>query len=130
MPNYFENLGTCTMDNLIAGNTIPILTQCATIAAGQGTLVRGAVLAAGADGKLKLLATESAGASEVPYGILCDNVDATTDTVAEVYVSGQFNANALVTKNKYKMTAADIKALRDGGIYIEHSMRIEEVTES
>ena len=126
MPNYFENLGACTMDNLIAGNTMPILTASATLAAGQGKLVRGTVLAAGTDGKLKQLAAESAGASEVAYGILCDDVDATEETVAEVYVSGQFNANALVTKEKYQMTAADIKALRDGGIYIEHAMLIKE----
>lgn len=126
MPNYFENLGACTMDNLIAGNTMPILTASATLAAGQGKLVRGTVLAAGTDGKLKQLAAESAGASEVAYGILCDDVDATEEAVAEVYVSGQFNANALVTKEKYQMTAADIKALRDGGIYIEHAMRIKE----
>lgn len=122
MPNAYEKLGACTFDNLIAGNTIPIMTQSATIKAGEGQLVRGTVLAAGSDGKLKQLATESAGASEVPYGILCDNVDATSDAVAEVYVSGQFNANALVTKAEYQMTAADIKALRDGGIYIENAV--------
>ncbi len=122
MSNAYEKLGACTFDNLIAGNTIPIMTQSATIKAGEGQLVRGTVLAAGSDGKLKQLATESAGASEVPYGILCDNVDATSDAVAEVYVSGQFNANALVTKAEYQMTAADIKALRDGGIYIENAV--------
>lgn len=122
MAAYYENLGACVPDNLIAGNTIPVLTASATIAAAEGKLVRGTVLASGTDGKLKQLATESAGASEVPYGILCDDVDATSEAVAEVYVSGQFNANALVTKAAYKMTAADIKALRDGGIYIENAM--------
>lgn len=126
MANYFENLGACPVDNLIAGNTIPIHTASATIAAAEGKLVRGTVLAAGADGKLKQLATESASASEVPYGILCDDVDATSEAVAEVYVSGQFNANALTTKADYNMTAADIKALRDGGIYIENAMSIKE----
>lgn len=126
MANHFENLGACPVDNLIAGNTIPTLTVSATIAAAEGKLVRGTVLAAGADGKLKQLAAESAGASESPYGILCDDVDATSEAVAEVYVSGQFNANALVTKAEYQMTAADIKALRDGGIYIENAVSIKE----
>lgn len=129
MANYYEKIGTCTPDNLIAGNTIPILTIAATIAAAEGNLVRGTVLSQGTDGKLKQLSSTSSGASEVPYGILCDDVDATSEAVAEVYVSGQFNANALVTKSEYKMTTADIKALRDGGIYIENAMTVTEVEE-
>ena len=36
MPNAYEKLGACTFDNLIAGNTIPIMTQSATIKAGEG----------------------------------------------------------------------------------------------
>lgn len=129
MPNYYENLGACTADNLIAGNNIPLHTASATIAAAEGNLVRGTVLAVGSDRKLKQLSSTSSGASEVPYGILCDDVDATSEAVAEVYVSGQFNANALVTKSEYKMTAADIKALCDGGIYIENAMPFKEVEE-
>ena len=126
MANYFENLGACMPDNLIAGNTIPIHTASATIAAASGKLRRGAVLTAGADSKLKPISAESAGATELPFGILCDDVDATSEVVAEVYVSGQFNASALVTKDDYKMTAADVKALRDGGIYIENAMNKKE----
>lgn len=122
MANYFESMGACVPDNLIAGNTIPTLTASATIAAAQGKLVRGTVLVAGADGKLKQLSAESAGASETAYGILCDNVDATSEAVAEVYVSGQFNKNALITKADYKLSVADIQALRNGGIYIENAM--------
>jgi hypothetical protein len=122
MPNYNETVGRCAPDSLIAGNTIPVHTASATIAASEGQLQRGTVLAMGTDGKMKLLSTESAGASEVPYGILCDDVDATTETVAEVYVSGQFNRNALTTKESYALTAADVKALRDGGIYLENTM--------
>lgn len=126
MPNYNETVGHFVPDRLLAGNTIPVHTASATIAAGQSQLQRGAVLAMGADGKLKLLSAESAGASEVPYGILCDNVDATAEAVAEVYVSGQFNSAVLVTKESYKLTAADIKALRDGGIYLENTMTSKE----
>lgn len=128
MPNYNETVGKCVPDSLIAGNTIPVHTASATIAASQGQLQRGAVLAMGTDGKMKLLSTESTGASEVPYGILCDDVDATTETVAEVYVSGQFNRNALMTKESYALTAADEKALRDGGIYLENTMTSKEDT--
>ncbi len=121
MPNYNETVGHCVPDLLLAGNTIPVHTASATIAASQGRMQRGAVLAMGADGKLKLLSAESAGASEVPYGILCDGVDATAEAVAEV-----FNSAALVTKESYKLTAADIKALRDGGIYLENTMTSKE----
>ena len=67
MPNAYEKLGACTFDNLIAGNTIPIMTQSATIKAGEGRAgARYCTLAAGSDGKLEQLATESARASEVP----------------------------------------------------------------
>lgn len=121
MAKYFEKLGDCVPDNLILGNDLPLITQTATIAAGEGKLVRGSVLAAGADGKLKLLSSTSSSATEVPFGILCDDVDATSEVVAEVYVSGQFNADALVTKSDYELTAADITALRNGGIYLENT---------
>lgn len=121
MAKYYEKLGDCTPDNLILGNDVPLLTQTATIAAGEGALVRGSVLAAGTDGKLKLLSSTSSSATEVPFGILCDDVDATSEAVAEVYVSGQFNADALVTKSEYALTAADITALRNGGIYLENT---------
>ncbi len=128
MPSYNETVGHCVADSLIAGGVIPVHTTSARIAAGQGLLLRGAVLAAGTDGKLKLLSQESSGASEVPYGILCDAVDAQEEAVAEVYVSGQFNSAALVTKGTYKLTAADVKVLRDGGIYIENGMTSKEGT--
>ena len=121
MAKYFEKLGDCVPDNLILGNDLPLIIQTATITAGEGKLVRGSVLAAGADGKLKLLSSTSSSATEVPFGILCDDVDATSEAVAEVYVSGQFNADALITKAAYELTAADITALRNSGIYLENT---------
>lgn len=120
MAKYFEKLGEMVPDNLVAGNTIAIHTVSGVIAAGEGKLVRGTVLAAGADGKLKQLAAGSSAASEVAFGILCDDVDATSEAAAEVYVCGQFNKNALITKEKYALSVADIAALRNGGIFIEN----------
>lgn len=123
---YYENLGAMTTDNLIAGNNIPIHTCTGTIVAGMGKLVRGTVLALSSGtagtGKLSVLGTTAASNETLTaYGILCDDVDATSaDAVAEVYVSGQFNKNKLTVKASYTMTAADIKALRDGGIYVEN----------
>ena len=127
---YIETLGACEYDNLIAGNTIPTHTATGTIASGQGKLTRGTVLALSAGtsgtGKLVILGT-TAGSNETltAYGILCDEVDATSaDAVGEIYVTGQFNTERLIVKESYSMTTADVQALRDGGIYIENAVTL------
>lgn len=132
MANYIETLGACEYDNLIAGNTIPTHTVTGTIASGQGKLARGTVLAlsTGTSGtnKLVILGTTAGGNETLTaYGILCDEVDATSaDAVGEIYVTGQFNTNQLIVKDEYPMTTADVQALRDGGIYIENSVTLPE----
>lgn len=132
MANYIETLGACEYDNLIAGNTIPTHTVTGTIASGQGKLARGTVLAlsTGTSGtnKLVILGTTAGGNETLTaYGILCDEVDATSaDAVGEIYVTGQFNTNQLIVKDEYTMTTADVQALRDGGIYIENSVTLPE----
>ena len=83
MANYIETLGACEYDNLIAGNTIPTHTATGTIASGQGKLARGTVLAlsTGTSGtnKLVILGTTAGGNETLTaYGILCDEVDATS----------------------------------------------------
>ncbi len=127
---YIETLGACEYDNLIAGNTIPTHTATGTIASGQGKLTRGTVLAlstgTSGTGKLVILGT-TAGSNETltAYGILCDEVDATSaDAVGEIYVTGQFNTEQLIVKESYSMTTADVQALRDGGIYIENAVTL------
>lgn len=127
---YIETLGACEYDNLIAGNTIPTHTATGTIASGQGKLTRGTVLAlstgTSGTGKLVILGT-TAGSNETltAYGILCDEVDATSaDAVGEIYVTGQFNTERLIVKESYSMTTADVQALRDGGIYIENAVTL------
>lgn len=125
MAKYYENLGNMTPDKLIAGNNIPIHTASATVKSGEGKLTRGTILAMSAGtagtGKLVILGTPAVtNETLVAYGVLCDSIDATgADTVAEIYVSGQFNKGALAVKANYIMTTADIKELRDGGIYVE-----------
>nr|DAO50930.1 MAG TPA: Head decoration protein [Caudoviricetes sp.] len=127
---YIETLGAYEYDNLIAGNTIPTHTATGTIASGQGKLTRGTVLAlstgTSGTGKLVILGT-TAGSNETltAYGILCDEVDATSaDAVGEIYVTGQFNTERLIVKESYSMTTADVQALRDGGIYIENAVTL------
>lgn len=120
MAIYNQKIGEMKQDNLFASVNVDTLTNSVTIAAGEGELKRGTVLSLGTDGKCKVI---SAATGLTPYGILCDDVDATSEAVAEVYVSGVFNKNALIVKDGYTLTAADITALRNGGIYLENSMR-------
>lgn len=128
MAAYYENLGACVPDNLIAGTDIPIVTASGTIRAGQNALKRGTVLAISTgttgDGKLVILGTAATPETETmtAYAILADDVDATSEAVAEVYVSGQFNKNALIVGSSYTIKTDDIVALRNGGIFIESAM--------
>ena len=62
---------------------------------------------------------------KTPYGILSDAVDASAaDAVAEVYLTGRFNKNDLVVAGGYTLTAADIQALRNGGIFVENAVEL------
>lgn len=119
MAMYIETLGAFAPDNLIAGNDVKIITGAGTIVSGSGLLKRGTVLGIDNTGKLGVLGNSGLTA----YGILCDDVDATAEVVAEVYLTGQFNKNALIVKESYTMTNADIQALRNGGIFLETSVQ-------
>lgn len=125
MAKYYEKVGEMTPDKLFAGNNIPIHTVSGLVKSGQGKLTRGTVLAmsGGSAGTGKLVVLGTAAASNetlTPYGILCDEVETTgADAVAEIYLSGQFNKGALVLKEEYTLSADDIAALRNGGIYVE-----------
>ena len=119
MAMYIESLGAFVPDNLIAGNDVKIITGAGTIVAGSGELKRGTVLGIDSAGKLGVLGDTGLTA----YGILCDDIDATAEVVAEVYLTGQFNTNALIVKESYTMTTTDIQALRNGGIFLENSMK-------
>lgn len=91
-----------------------------TIAAGQGTLKKGTVLAVNSENKCCILGTENCTASF----ILAEDADAADDMdiVVPAYRSGDFNKGALITKNGYTITEQDIKELRDGGIYLGNVM--------
>lgn len=125
MASYIESLGAFAPDNLIAGNDIPVKTGSGTIKSGSGKLERGTVLAlsSGTAGTGKLLPLGTAAGSDetlTAYAILTDAVDATSgDQVAEVYLTGQFNKNALKVASSYTITTADLVALRNGGIFVE-----------
>ena len=112
MALYNEKIGELTQDNLIANVDIKQVVRSISIP--SGTLKRGTVV----DASGEALTTDL-----TPYGILCDDVDASAGaTVAEVYVAGAFNKNALITAGGYSLTAENIKALRDGGIFVENAV--------
>ncbi len=108
-------LESYTPDNLIADNNHALATATVTVLSGEGKLVRGSVLMRDTNNKF-VLADTSAGTAEV---ILAEDVDATSaDTVANVYVSGDFNTEALTVSSGYTLTEADIVNLKNAGIYL------------
>lgn len=112
MALYTEKIGELTQDNLIANLNVKQVVQSISIP--SGALKRGTIV----DATGKAMTT-----GLIPHGILCDDVDASAGAVvAEVYVAGCFNKNALITEGDYALTAENIKALRDGGIFIENAV--------
>ncbi|MFS0766045.1 head decoration protein [Peribacillus phoenicis] len=124
MPEQLGNtLGSFEYDNLFAGGVQPVVTDSIIVKSGQ-SYVRGSVLAKGADGIAVLVDSASATASiKKPFGILTDDVDATTENVpTTVYLTGEFNQEALVfggtdTFNTHK------GALRDIGIILKKTQK-------
>ncbi len=125
MTNRVEKLGEMVQDNLIANLNVKIITATAVISSGAGKLVRGTILAlsgstAGTGEFVPLGTTAQSNETLTANCILAEDVDASTaDAVAEVYVAGCFNKNALTVNSGYTMSAADIQDLRKGGIYLE-----------
>lgn len=97
-----------------------------TIAANQGKLARGTALAKNSEGKMVILGTkETVSAAQVlceANCILAKEVDATTETTALDYREGHFNADSLIVKSDYKLTAADKDAFRVHNIILSESL--------
>ena len=105
-----------TPDNLI--NSAHETDAChVTVAAGQGLLKRGTALGV-KDGKAVILGTDGATASY----ILAKDVDATEEAVAVAYREGHFNADALIVKAEYTITAADKAEFRKNNIILSESL--------
>ncbi|WP_028551749.1 head decoration protein [Paenibacillus sp. UNC451MF] len=109
-------------DNLIAGSA-QILTAAVTLKAGRAYL-RGSVIAlATADSKGSLVDSTKTDGTETPYGILTDNVDATTaDAPGIVYLAGEFNGAALVFGGTDKLDKHH-QALRNIGITVRKTKK-------
>jgi hypothetical protein len=107
---------TYTPDNLIAGG-FPLTTGGVTVASGQN-LTRGSVLGLKtADEQGVLVDSAATDGTENPYCILAEDVDASEAEVeAPVYLSGEFNEDALVFGGSD--TIADHRAaLRDLSLF-------------
>ena len=105
-----------TPDNLI--NSAHETNAChVTVAAGQGALKRGTALGV-KDGKAVILGTDGATASY----ILAKDVDATEEAVAVAYREGHFNADALIVKAEYTITADDKAEFRKNNIILSESI--------
>jgi len=119
MRELMSKAGEIGQDNLIAGVFPPADVTGIKIAAGQGQLQRGTVLAESEAGCVKL-GTETTG--KAAY-ILTDDVDATEEVGTTGYRSGNFNTKALIVAEGYTLTEADRDSLRKYNIVLNDNMQ-------
>lgn len=113
---------TTTADNLFAASQMmPVVADAMTVKASQGALKRGALL--DATGTLCTVNAGKTTVSEV-YAVLAEDVDTTGAAVeAAVYLTGEFNENALSFKTENAAAVADFKAsARKVGIFFKPSI--------
>lgn len=115
-----ENLGSVGYDNLINGMTPGAEVFSVQLAAGQGVLERGTLLAK-TDGGMVMISADTTGKANA---VLAETVDATEDVTGIAYRTGHFNTNGLIVADGYEITAADKEALREVGILISDAMEI------
>lgn len=119
----YENIGACESEMLIADASVPCSVVHVTVAkaAAATTLKKGTVLGADTDGLCAILS--GATGATASYVLAEDTELSTTGTVtAEAYETGKFIRNSLIVADGYTMTAADERALRDAGIFLENAM--------
>ena len=119
----YENVGVFQNEMLIADASVATSVVHVTMAKADAatTLKKGTVLGATADGVCAILS--GAEGSTASYVLAEDTELSTTGTVtAEAYETGKFVRNSLIVADGYEMTAADERALRDAGIFLENAM--------
>ena len=122
MSRLDENLGAVGYDNLINGVYPPAEVFTVQVAAGQGVLERGTLLATAEGGMVMI----SAGTTGKANAVLAEAVDtgAGDAVYAIAYRTGHFNTNKLIVADGYEITAADKEALRVAGILISDAVEI------
>lgn len=121
-----ENIGTLKDEPLIADATFPADVVTVTLEQTEKieNLERGTVLAANANtGKCKAIRAVSSTASFAAY-VLAEaaKTSTTEDVVGVAYQTGKFVEQSLKTSGSYELAQGDLKAMRDGGIYVEKAM--------
>lgn len=119
MRELMNKVGEIGQDNLIAGAFPPAEFTGIKIAAGQGQLLRGTVLAESDDGCVVLSAATTGKAAY----ILADDVDATEEIGTTGYRAGNFNTQALIVAEGYELTGADRDSLRKYRIVLNDNMQ-------
>ncbi|MCP3878513.1 MAG: head decoration protein [Sulfitobacter sp.] len=112
-------VGSFNPDNLLAGYSVPAITESVVIASGAGALARGTLLGkVTASGKYVVSTSAASDGSQNPVAVLAEDIDATDADVTTVgYLSGEFNTAAMTFGPGH--TAASVKAaLRDLNIYL------------
>lgn len=133
--DLFENAGAFTPDNLISGDKEGTLVRGISLAPGQGVLKRGTLLFRD-ENNLGIMfgetETEPGDGTEgesvtakviMPSGILTDDADTGNDengepVVAEEYITGIFNPDAVIAKEGTDITDYT-EALRNLGIFLK-----------
>jgi hypothetical protein len=116
-----ETVGTVDQDNLVYDDKFPIDVKSVTLAAGQGVLKRGTVIAAITDGDSVVWGGD---AGQTADGILCDDVDTGTAGAVSgvVYRSGHFIRQMLIVSEGATLSASAEVELRNGGVYLSNAV--------
>lgn len=119
MPEYpSQRIEFYAPDNVVGGGT-QLVSETGILAAGQ-SLPRGAVIGRiTASGKLTLSIAAATDGSQVPYGVLYDEFDATAgDMRCGYYIAGEFNAHILMLGAGHTLASVH-DALRTLGIFLK-----------
>lgn len=122
MNRHDEVIGSVGYDNLINGLTPGAEVFSVQLAANQGVLERGTLLAT-ADGDMVMISADTTGKANA---VLAEAVDTGAGEAVEAiaYRTGHFNTNSLIVAEGYEITAADKEALRVAGILISDAVAI------
>lgn len=122
MNRHDEVIGSVGYDNLINGLTPGAEIFSVQLAANQGVLERGTLLAT-ADGGMVMISADTTGKANA---VLAEAVDTGAGEAVEAiaYRTGHFNTNSLIVAEGYDITAADKEALRVAGILISDAVAI------
>lgn len=122
MSRLDKTIGSAEFDNLFNSHHPIAEVFHVELAAGQGVLERGTLLAT-ADGSMVKI---SAGTTGKANAVLAETVDTGAgDAVYGIaYRTGHFNTNGLIVAEGYEITAADKEALRSVGILVSDAVEI------